>query len=179
LADTHTAPAENAQVVVAVEEGVIMLDRQPSIGDGVGDVFQIQIVYQFRDLAPTILRAVLASRCHSCLADGTLIIIAIGSAFTKKASVRVLRKDEREDFLSQILEGFCLGAYDHALGDGHCAGCGETAHVLDFHHTESTGTDWCELGMMAQGRDVDAVGPSGLEDRHPRLCLDFDSVDCQ
>jgi hypothetical protein len=82
LADTHTAPAENAQVVVPVEEGVVILDRQSSIGDRIWDVLQVQIVYQFRDLTLAILRAVLTSRCHSCLADGTLEIITIGPACT-------------------------------------------------------------------------------------------------
>ena len=35
-AGTHTAPADDAQIHVTVEEGVVLVDRQVAVGDRVG-----------------------------------------------------------------------------------------------------------------------------------------------
>jgi hypothetical protein len=44
LTDTYTAPAEDAQVVIPIEEGIIILDGQSAIRDGIGDVAEFQVV---------------------------------------------------------------------------------------------------------------------------------------
>jgi hypothetical protein len=119
----------------------------------------------------------LTSRGYCCLTDGALEVIAAGSAFTHQARVRVLGQDEGEDFPTHILQRFRLGAYNHAVGHRKRAGGGEAAHILDFHQTESTGADGCELGVVAESWNVDSLDLSSLEDGHSRFCFHFDSVD--
>jgi hypothetical protein len=45
LADTYTASAEDAEVVISIEERIIILDRKSAIGDGIGDVAKLQVVH--------------------------------------------------------------------------------------------------------------------------------------
>jgi hypothetical protein len=45
LADTYTPSAEDAEVVIPIEEGIIILDGQSAIRDGIGDVAEFQVVH--------------------------------------------------------------------------------------------------------------------------------------
>jgi hypothetical protein len=45
LADTYAASAEDAEVVITIEEGIIILDGQSAIRDGIGDVAEFQVVH--------------------------------------------------------------------------------------------------------------------------------------
>jgi hypothetical protein len=90
LADTYTASAEDAEVVIAVEEWVILFDRKSPIGDGIGDLAQFQIVHQFRQVTLAVVGTVLASRGHGCFTDCGLEIITIASAFAHQTGVWML-----------------------------------------------------------------------------------------
>jgi hypothetical protein len=93
------------------------------------------MLYQFLDIALAIHRTVLTSCGHGCLADCTLEVIAVDSSFANQAGVWVLGQDEREDLPTHVLQSFRIRAHNHAIGNGDCAGGGETAHILDLNNT--------------------------------------------
>jgi hypothetical protein len=90
LADTHTAPTKDAQVVIAVEERIVMLNWQSPIGDRVGNLSQVHILHQFRQLTPAVIGTVLTACGDGCLPDCALEIIAIHPAFAYQTAVWVL-----------------------------------------------------------------------------------------
>ena len=72
-----------------------------------------------------------------------------------------------------------IGADHHALGHLVVTGRHQPGDALDLHHTDPAGRDLIDVLEVAEAGDVDAVGPSGLQNGRALGGRDHLAVNCQ
>ena len=162
-ADVHTAPALDALVGIADD------DRARVYGQGVVLLLEGQHIHlvfpgQRLQLTEAVLHAV-AEEAH--LAELGVQIVAAGAADaqTMVAVHRVVREQQLQRQLSGGAHRLGVGVDDHALAHPGGAGMLKGAGALHLHHAHAAGGVGIQFFQKAQGRDVDAVCPRGLQDR--------------
>jgi hypothetical protein len=89
----------------------------------------------------------------------------------------MLEQDQFKHRLSQLLQGFGVAVYDHAVDRRSAARRRVTAHSLDFDDAHPAGSEWLEIGVGAQAGDGNIVAHCTTENRFFLMCLERAAVD--
>jgi len=165
LAHPDTPPAEDAQVVIAVVEGILRLHPEVAVVDRVIDAVDAHGFRHRLQLAQRVLGAVPAARGDPGLADGGHELLALGLLVADQAAGGVLRQEELQDVPAHGLDLGGPGAHDHPLFHRGGAGGGKGAHPLDLDDAHAATAVRRQAVEIAQGGDLDAVGAGRLQDR--------------
>jgi len=179
----EAATAIDAQVVVAIEERLVLDDRQLRGLVGRRRVRDADVV---GDLAQLTGREDRAAARLLRVAVGALRARTAVALRTGEADVRVRAEDLRQVRLAHGLDRRRRRRHDHAGRDGGRAGLGQTVRTLDLDHAQvaaalarATLAGRGKIGVCAQCRNVQARGSRRIQDRRARRCLDLDAVDAQ
>ena len=172
LAHPHAAPAEDADVVVAVEKRIVMFRFVAVVIDRIGDLGQPDLFHDVLQFALTVVRAVAAAGAHPGLADGELVLLALLGSPADQTARGMLTQDELQDFLAHVPQGRGVGQDLHALLGYRAAGQRIAAHAFDLHHAHAAAAERAQVLVRAERGDVDVVqfrGPQhadALRERH-------------
>ena len=104
--------------------------------------------------------------------------VARALVLARRQAVRVVvGEDQLEVRLAQPAQLVGLGADDHARLGVARAGDRRLVLALDLAHAHPAGAEARQLGLVAQGRDLDPVVAADLEDRLALESLDDPAVD--
>jgi hypothetical protein len=68
------------------------------------------------------------------------------------------------------------GLYHHAISGQDCASCGQSGHALNLYNTEAAAAVWFQVGVKAQGRDINAGLQGCLQYCYPRPGLNLFTI---
>ena len=121
VAHPHTAAAQNAQVIVPVVERVFLFQREVPVINRVRRLRQADLFHYILELAQGVVRAVVAARRHTDLADRSLEFGAVIFFPAEETACRMLAQEELQHLLAERphLRGICPD--HHAFLDGRRA----------------------------------------------------------
>ena len=142
VAHAHAAPAQDAEVVVAVVERVVVLGFEAAVGDRVADLVDADPLRppaaarsrrrsgQLRQPVETpALRIVVRLRRQSSLSSHS------------RQLARVLGEDQPQDLLAHLAQGDGVGGDLHALGGQRAAGQRVAARALDLDRAQAAAAE--------------------------------------
>ncbi len=152
VADAHAFAAEDAVLVVAHEEGVVVLEqraRELEVEAGLADAVAVGIFLQ-------IAGAVLVAR---------------------GAGERMIRDEEIDDVPAHTGELFGLGVDDETVLAGHSARRRRVGPAFDLHQAEPAAARGPQRRVMAEPRDVDPMGERRVQHGSARQEVDVLAID--
>jgi hypothetical protein len=152
----HAAAAQDAEVVVAVVERVVVLGLQAPVGDRVGDVRDPDTLDDPLQLAALVVRTAVAAGRDPCLVDGLLAAFALGLLVADQTARRMLREDQLQHLAAHLAQCGRVADHDHAFLDQGAAGQRVAAHAGDLDRAEPATAERRELLVGAERRHVDA-----------------------
>ncbi len=180
LADADAARADDAEVVVAVVEGVARLNLQVAVVVGQRRFHvDVDITNGVLELAPLVLGADHAPVHDAHVAQADVLRPAQLDAVARQAAVGVLREEQLQHALSEASDLRAQGVHDHAVRDGQRARGGRSPAALDLDAAHAARAVGLHARPVAQVRDVHVVVEGRLQHRLPRLSLDLNAVYCQ
>ena len=133
----YAASAQDAEVVVAVEERVVVLDLEAPVEDRVTDSAHAEPLHHRLQLALSVLGAVATAGRDAGLADRRLTAAALLLLVADEAAEGVLREDELKDLLAHLAQGDGVGGHLHAVLRRRAAGQRVATHARDLHRTQA------------------------------------------
>ena len=177
LADADAAGADDAEVVVAVVEGVAGLHLEVAVVVGQRRLHvDVHITHGVLELAPLVLGADDAAIEDADVAEADVLRPAQLDAVAGQAAVRVLREQQLHDALAQAANLLPQRAHHHALGDGEGAGGGGAPAALHLNAAHAARAVGLHARPVAEVGDVHVVVDGRLEDGLPRLGLYLNAV---
>ena len=167
VAHAHAAPAEDAEVVVAVEERVVVLGLEPAVGDRVADLGDADPLHHLLQLAVAVVRAAPAAGRDAGLADRRLAPPAVVVLAAQQAARRMLREDQSQDLLAHLAQGDGVGRHLHAVGDERAASQRIAPRALDLDRAQATAAERRELLVGTQRGHVHPGELGGAQDGGP------------
>ncbi len=108
---------------------------------------------------------------------GQVLELALAAAGAGEAVHPVVGEDELQGQAAGLADLLGVGKDLHALADRVDAGGHQAPGPLDLHHADAAGADLVDVLEIAEGGDVDAGGPGGLQHRGALGHRDRDAVD--
>jgi hypothetical protein len=137
LADPDTPPAEDAEIVVPVKEGVPPLYRKIPVDIGEGHLIYPDVIRYPLQLTVPVLGTEYTAFGHPHMAQADIKGLAALLPVAGKACIRVLAQNELQDTTPQFLKPRGIGIHYHAISSGEGAGSGETRYPLNLSNTEA------------------------------------------
>ena len=109
------------------------------------------------------------------LGQGLELTVAV--ALTRVALAVVFAEQQLEHVAARQAHAAAVGVDRHLVGDGEDAGRLQQALAFDFDHADPADAGHVEVGVVAEGRDVDADALGGLQDGRAERYLGLDAVD--
>jgi hypothetical protein len=136
LTDSHAPAAEDAQVVISIEERICLPDIQMAVERRIAYFIYIQGFHHVLKLAASIVGTE-NTACHfPHFADGGLVFIAVFLFSAYKAGIGMLRKDKPQHLLPPPAKTCCIGLDFHSFFHIGSARRGESSPSLDFNDTQ-------------------------------------------
>ena len=170
MTHSYASAAENAKIVVSLEERIPAMDLLIFVKGRKMKVVRMQIFDHSLQAAAAVILAKNAARHLADFADRGFVVLARLFFPADEACARMFGEDEFEDVQAHLLKGGRIRDDVHAVLDGGPAGRDHAPAPPNLDDTEAAAAERNKAGMIAERRDIDAVLAGDVEDGFP----DFD-----
>jgi hypothetical protein len=178
VTDSNTPSAENTQVVIAIEKGIIFFDFHFPIDRWKIHLIQLNGLNDVLKVTSPIIRTKHTSGRFPNFPDSGFVFVAILFLRANQTSIGVLCQNEPQNFFAGLTKLGSIGFHDHAIFDVCAAGGSKSSSPLNLNDTQPTAAKRAQKGMVTQSRDGNTILTGHIQYRFFSFCLDLFSIKC-
>jgi hypothetical protein len=149
MTNPDTTPAENAQIIISVKEGVFFINLKISVNRREIDFFDLDSLDDILQVTPAIIGTKHTPGDFPDFPYGRFKIVTILFFGAHKARIGMLGQNKPEDVFARFAQLRRVGSHFHPLLDIRAARRSETPAALNFDNTQTASPEGFQYRMIA------------------------------